>query len=270
MTVNSDEESFLAQVHRSGKALIQRALQRSPSQQDFTASTSTSTHVLQDHPSWDMSTAFAINTIRTLNTLTAETPVNLQRIRKVRSYITLPTSLNVRITKTQVPRRHDLLLEHMNSDQATGIIKAEWVEFLKEQSFFASPQPLKDLNQAQDPVVLYLHGGGYALCSRKTHRGLTWKVAKYTKSPVLAIDYRLSPEYVFPLALHDAISAYAFLTTNRPSSKVIIAGDSAGGGLALALALWLRDSGAQHGLSLPAGVALMSPWLDLSHSLPSF
>ncbi|KAI9348494.1 Alpha/Beta hydrolase protein [Obelidium mucronatum] len=261
-TTSSGETSFIAQVHRNGRAFIQKALQRSPSQIDLN----------QDHPTWDSKTAFAINTIRTLNSMTAETPVNLQRIRRVRSYITLPTHLNVRIQKTHISRRSSLVLEHMTPNQATGTIKGEWVEYLDEpQSFFGPNLPQSQYQPNTDGmVVLYLHGGGYALCSRKTHRGLTWKVAKHTKSPVLAIDYRLAPEHVFPLALHDAISAYSFLTRTRSASKVTIVGDSAGGGLALALALWLRDSGADYGLSLPAGVALMSPWLDLSHSLPSF
>ncbi|KAI8616732.1 Alpha/Beta hydrolase protein, partial [Chytriomyces sp. MP71] len=121
-------------------------------------------------------------------------------------------------------------------------------------------------------VILYLHGGGYALCSRKTHRGLTSKVAKHSGARVFAIDYRLAPEHVFPCALHDSISAYAYIlaTAQTDPRKVFIGGDSAGAGLALATALWLRDEGAKHGLPMPCGVGLMSPWLDLSHSLPSF
>ncbi|ORY45903.1 hypothetical protein BCR33DRAFT_154810 [Rhizoclosmatium globosum] len=227
----------------------------------------------EPHPTWDTKTSIAINSIRVLNALTAESQVNLKRIRRVRSYVTLPTNRNVRITKTALKRRDDIVLEHMGSDDATGLVKAEWVEYVPDASFFApaSPHSVKDESSNTDPAVLYLHGGGYALCSRKTHRGLTWKVAKHAKSRVLAIDYRLAPEHVFPLALHDAISAYSFLLSNgRPASKIIICGDSAGGGLALALTLWLRDNGPSHNLPLPAGVILMSPWLDLSHSLPSF
>ncbi|KAI8610757.1 Alpha/Beta hydrolase protein, partial [Chytriomyces sp. MP71] len=125
-------------------------------------------------------------------------------------------------------------------------------------------------------VILYIHGGAYCLLSRKTHRGITWKLAKYAACRVLSIDYRLAPEHTFPLPLQDAISAYSFLV-NPPAGQVryepgnvIFMGDSAGGGLALATILWLREHGPKYGLEMPGGAGLLSPWLDLSHSMPSF
>ncbi|KAJ3071515.1 hypothetical protein HDU98_005224 [Podochytrium sp. JEL0797] len=265
--------SFLESTVASGREFVSKNLNRVslmvPTMPDFGFGRSHEGERDSNHPSWDSPTTLAINTIRAINSITADSPVNLARIRKVRSYVTLPTNRGVHIHKTHIPRREDIVLEHMTAEQATGEIKAEWVEYVVP-SFFSpnSPRAEAEDNSETDPVVLYLHGGGYCLCSRKTHRGLTWKIAKFAQARVLAIDYRLSPEHVFPLALHDAISAYAFLTKTRPASRVIIAGDSAGGGLALALALWLRDN--THGLAQPAGVALMSPWVDLSHSMPSF
>ena len=87
-----------------------------------------------------------------------------------------------------------------------------------------------------------------------------------------AIDYRLSPQYVFPCALQDMISAYLYLIDPPKGqrkylpSQVVLVGDSAGGNLALATLLWLRDSN----WPMPSGIILMSPWMDLSHSTPSF
>ncbi|KAJ3200466.1 hypothetical protein HDU82_008893 [Entophlyctis luteolus] len=243
------------------------------------------TRALQEnHPSWDAKTQLAINTIRSINSLTEDNQVNLQRIRRVRSYVTLPTNMNVRIEKVLVYRRTDIVLEHMDALQATGTFKAEWIDYLAHSEVsmpFVGTVNLNNLNplsghltpveSVRESIVLYLHGGGYCLCSRKTHRGITWKIAKFGKARVFAIDYRLSPEHVFPLALHDAISAIAYLQRiSAEDTKIFIAGDSAGAGLALATTLWLRDHGAEYGLRMPAGVALMSPWIDLCHSLPSF
>ncbi|KAI8620509.1 Alpha/Beta hydrolase protein [Chytriomyces sp. MP71] len=151
----------------------------------------------------------------------------------------------------------------MKTDEAHGFFKGEWVSH--------------GAAQTSERVVLYIHGGAFLFCSRKTHRGITWKIAKSAKCRVLSIDYRLSPEFEFPLALHDAISAYSFLVNTKTSDsqpfsprKVIIAGDSAGGNLTIALILWLRDNGLKHGLPMPAGAATLSPWVDLTHSMPSF
>ncbi|KAI9344292.1 Alpha/Beta hydrolase protein [Obelidium mucronatum] len=157
----------------------------------------------------------------------------------------------------------------MDQSEAEGVVKAEWVAW--DESAESSPL-------SNSAVVLYFHGGGYCFASRKTHRGITWKIAKYANCRVLSVDYRLAPEHVFPLALHDAISAYAFLTnppgelnlTKYNPKKVVIMGDSAGGGLTLALLLWLRDHGAEFGLQMPGGAGLISPWLDLTHSTRSY
>ncbi|MDL2336697.1 MAG: alpha/beta hydrolase fold domain-containing protein [Pseudomonadota bacterium] len=107
-------------------------------------------------------------------------------------------------------------------------------------------------------VVLYLHGGAYCVGSPVTHRSLTARLALVTGLPVFALDYRLAPEHRFPAALDDALAAFrALRAEGRP---VIIAGDSAGGGLALATALALRDAGSPP----PAALVLFSPWVDLA------
>lgn len=110
-----------------------------------------------------------------------------------------------------------------------------------------------------DRVVLYLHGGGYTVGSPRTHRALTAYLSATSGASVHALDYRLAPEHPFPAALDDALAAYRELAARRPAS-LVVAGDSAGGGLALALALALIASGEPG----PAALALISPWVDLS------
>jgi acetyl esterase/lipase len=110
---------------------------------------------------------------------------------------------------------------------------------------------------ARRGTLLYLHGGAYCVGSSATHRALTGRLARATGMAVFALDYRLAPEHRFPAAVDDALAACRALQAGGP---VVIAGDSAGGGLAVATALALRDGG--HGG--PAALLLFSPWVDMS------
>ncbi|TDY25200.1 acetyl esterase/lipase [Paraburkholderia sp. BL6665CI2N2] len=111
------------------------------------------------------------------------------------------------------------------------------------------------------PTVLYCHGGGYYFCSPRTHRSIVFGLAARADAPVFSLDYRLAPEHRFPAALDDATAAYRQLIADgiAPES-IVIAGDSAGGGLALATLVALRDAGDP----APAGGLLFSPWTDLA------
>jgi epsilon-lactone hydrolase len=109
-------------------------------------------------------------------------------------------------------------------------------------------------------AVLYLHGGGYVLGSPATHFGMAGRLALASGCEVFVIDYRLAPEHPAPAALEDALSAWSALC--RTHAAVALAGDSAGGGLSLALAVAARDAG----LPPPKALALISPWVDLSLS----
>ncbi|HVA77681.1 MAG TPA: alpha/beta hydrolase [Candidatus Binataceae bacterium] len=113
---------------------------------------------------------------------------------------------------------------------------------------------------AADRVILYLHGGGYVVGSITTHRAMVARIARAAQARALLIDYRLAPEHPYPAALDDAVAAYRWLLGQgyRPG-KIVIAGDSAGGGLTLATLLKLRD----HGITLPAAGIGISPWTDL-------
>lgn len=112
-------------------------------------------------------------------------------------------------------------------------------------------------------VILYCHGGGFMTGGISYCRTLTTKLAKSTSIDVLSFDYRLAPEYPYPAALEDALKAWDYLMyLGYGSRDIIIAGDSAGGNLAFALTLKLRE---QNRL-LPRGVIGMSPWMDLTCS----
>lgn len=115
-------------------------------------------------------------------------------------------------------------------------------------------------------VILYLHGGGYAVGSKQTHRSLVGQMAKKAGYCALLIEYRLAPEDPYPAALEDAVRAYQWLLdTGHDPSDIVIAGDSAGGGLALATLLELKDQG----IPLPVCSVLLSPWVDLTLSQDS-
>jgi acetyl esterase/lipase len=110
-------------------------------------------------------------------------------------------------------------------------------------------------------AILYLHGGAYCVGSPRTHRTITGTLARLTGARVFAADYRLAPEHPFPAAVEDAVAAWrGLLVTGLGAGQVAIAGDSAGGGLALAAALSLRDRGEP----LPAALVTFSPWVDLA------
>lgn len=110
-------------------------------------------------------------------------------------------------------------------------------------------------------TLLYFHGGGYFEGSITTHRRLVASLCLAAGVRGLSVDYRLAPEHPFPAAVDDAVAAYRWLTGpgGEDPSRVIVAGDSAGGGLTAALLVALRDAGHP----LPAGAYLMSPWTDL-------
>ena len=125
------------------------------------------------------------------------------------------------------------------------------------------PAEFIDVQGSKTGVILYLHGGAYALGSVAVHREFLGRLAIACQIKVLAIDYRLAPEHPFPAALDDALSAYHWLLSQGyDPATIVVAGDSAGGGLALAALLSLRDSKAP----LPACAVCLSPWLNLSYT----
>ena len=126
-----------------------------------------------------------------------------------------------------------------------GRVRGEWIE------------PPNSLPGA----ILYIHGGGYVACSTRTHRPVTAALARLTRRRLFSLEYRLAPENPFPAAFDDAVEAYRWIVDEMSgdASRIAVAGDSAGGGLALGALVAARDTG----IPLPACAVLYSPWTDM-------
>lgn len=143
--------------------------------------------------------------------------------------------------------------------QAKKIVKNVTVEKVESATVKGEWQ-LPD-GARKDACILYLHGGGYSFCSPVTHRAMTAAVAKQSGVKLFSLDYRLSPEHPFPAPVDDALACYQWLLNQGIDAKnIVLGGDSAGGGLCLALMLKLKPLGEP----LPAAAMLLSPWTDLA------
>lgn len=146
------------------------------------------------------------------------------------------------------PLQEDVLVEQVD---AAGV-PAEWVSVD---------------GHTGSVTTLYVHGGGYCIGSLNTHRRLVGDIARASSSRALQVDYRLGPEHPYPAAVDDAVAAYRWLLAEGIApEQLVVAGDSAGGGLTAATLLALRDAGD----ALPACALLISPWLDLTCTSDSF
>jgi epsilon-lactone hydrolase len=154
-----------------------------------------------------------------------------------------------RAQTSKVPFRAKLVRGWRIRVEAGVSLNGEWIE------------PAASEHPARMRCILYLHGGGYTAMSARTHRCLTSRLAGWSDTRLFALDYRLAPEHPFPAALEDALAAWhALIASGTPASRILVAGDSAGGGLALALMIALRDAREP----LPAAAVLFSPWTDLA------
>jgi len=111
-------------------------------------------------------------------------------------------------------------------------------------------------------AILYFHGGGFVAGSPQTHRPIVARLVDASGVAAFSVAYRLAPGSFFPAPVRDGIDAYRALIAKMPASSIILAGDEAGGGLAFAVALAVRNAG----LAMPGGVIALSPWADLSLS----
>lgn len=121
------------------------------------------------------------------------------------------------------------------------------------------PVDLVEVPESGADTLLYLHGGGYALGSAGGYEGVVARIAQAAGMRAVVVDYSRSPEAVFPTALHEVVAVYRALLADPDRGKVVVAGDSAGGGLSLAFAMKVRDLG----LAPLGAVGLICPWLDL-------
>lgn len=150
-------------------------------------------------------------------------------------------------TMLRSPRPHGLIIREQNIDG----LKAEML-------YWEQDTPRR--------YVIYLHGGGYVMGSIDTHRELAAQIAQKANARVLIIEYRRAPEAPYPAALNDTEKAYQWLLKlGVPADHIALAGDSAGGGLALSLLQHLKQKQEPQ----PAACVLLSPWVDLTCTTPS-
>jgi acetyl esterase/lipase len=157
-------------------------------------------------------------------------------------------------SRTFEERRADL-------ETATGIFKlANDIHCVQLKAGGLSAEWVVAPGAANERVILYLHGGGYAIGSINTHRELVSRISRAAQARALLIDYRLAPEHPHPAAVEDAVAAYRWLLAEGfDPSRIVIAGDSAGGGLTVAAAVALKNAG----VPPPAALVCLSPWVDL-------
>ena len=166
----------------------------------------------------------------------------------LQNFAALQTPLQFRASYSrflgQFPDPEDVRFEPVQADSV-------WVEWMIPPG--ASP----------DRTVLYLHGGGYVIGSPLDYRDMVPRIARAAEARALVVDYRLAPEHPHPAAVEDAVTAYRWLLANgaRPEG-IVVAGDSAGGGLTVATLVALRDQG----VPLPAAGVCISPWVDMEAS----
>lgn len=140
-------------------------------------------------------------------------------------------------------------------------LEAEWIEMKKDRD----AREKSSMPKGQR-IMLYVHGGAYFFGSVDEHRYQMQRHARKLQARVLAPRYRLAPQFPFPCGLMDCLAAYLYLLEEgHDPNTIVLAGDSAGGGMVLSMLVTLRDQGAP----LPAGAILISPWVDLTHSFPS-
>ena len=180
---------------------------------------------------------------------------------------------SVTIPSEQITKAADALIEqlgHKGINQVGGSkwwqwrrkgaeLKAEWIEMRGDYN------TRKKNNDRGRRVMLYVHGGGYFFGSVDEHRYQMQRHARKLRARVFAPRYRLAPQFPFPCGLQDCLAAYLYLLTVQEPSDIILAGDSAGGGMVVSMLVILRD----RGLPSPAGAVLISPWVDPTHSFPS-
>jgi monoterpene epsilon-lactone hydrolase len=188
-------------------------------------------------------------------TIALEQALRRTWIPLARSWRMTPRGLRMLQRATEPGRRVPVLRGTVVEHLRVAGLPAEWVR---------GPRALgAAAHRDERAVMLYLHGGGYVFGSPRTHRNLVSRLSHISGLPVLALDYRLPPVATLPAPIEDALAAYRhLLDEGHAPERIVVAGDSAGGHLALTLALHAAEAG----LPAPAALVLLSPWTDLGMS----
>ncbi|TCD68296.1 hypothetical protein EIP91_011155 [Steccherinum ochraceum] len=206
----------------------------------------------------------------------------LRLLMSIGGLVPVPSDAMVTPVTFRVRKRHlrGILADFDAAEDGSRELSGEWIvgkrtwQRLQHEWKSSKKAKLKACGAKQhsskrkERVVLYLHGGAYYLFSPATHRLITIPLSKALDARLFAVDYRLAPETRFPGPLHDAVSTYFRMIDDLhiAPENIIVAGDSAGGGLALGLMMYLRDND----YPLPGGGILLSPWVDLTMSCDSW
>lgn len=180
---------------------------------------------------------------------------------------------DVTITEAQLTSAAELLHKQLGPDGLKQVGGEKWWQWRKPDTTLdaewiemrSDAYERKQTGGNSRRVMMYIHGGAYYFGSVDEHRYQMQRHARKLKARVFAPKYRLSPQFPFPCGLHDCLAAYLYLLTVQDPTTIVLAGDSAGGGMVMSLLCVLRDQG----IPLPAGAILISPWVDLTHSFPS-
>jgi epsilon-lactone hydrolase len=172
-----------------------------------------------------------------------------------------PEIVKLRAVIAARPRATEIAQMRLDSDargKAFGLADDVTVQPVSANGVKAEWTSTPDADPAN--AILYLHGGGYVICSLDSHRHLAAEVGRASGARTLAIDYRLAPEHPFPAPIEDTVAAYRYLLDSgiKPN-RIALAGDSAGGGLVVGSMLAIREAG----LPLPACGWCISPWVDM-------
>lgn len=148
-----------------------------------------------------------------------------------------------RLTRRPLPLPSGVSRQPVPAQPERGLCPAEWLSVQEPQR-----------------TVMYFHGGGYFFCNLETHRPVVASISRRAQARVLSVDYRLAPEHPCPAAVEDALAWYRAVLKDTPADQIVMAGDSAGGGLVMAS----LQAAQKEGLPMPAGAVLFSPWVDLA------
>lgn len=169
-------------------------------------------------------------------------------VRGKLKYLPLPDIDSVKLRAMMEARSFQLLPKSVVRENAAAPLRGEWQ---------------RPANAEPGRTILYLHGGGYVFGSPRLMAPISCRLAVAARAPAFSLDYRLAPEHRCPAAIEDAIAAFDWLVGEGAApAEIYVGGDSAGGGLALAMMQALRERGSQ----LPGGAFLISPWTDLTAS----
>lgn len=262
--IQPKEQITFSKIIRSVPALLNRS---------YSLGSAIVSHLLYGPPkkSWGVEMSILTRMIREVaeeNTDLASIE-GLQKIFELVQFLPIPEDGLITPVTFRVKRRNlrgflcDFDAEETGKRELTG----EWI--VGKQTWRRLQQEWqKGIRSRSERVILYIHGGAYYLMSASTHRPLTIAISKYCECRVFCVNYRLAPETIFPGALLDVAYSYFRLTDDLhiPPNNIVIAADSAGGGLAVALLMYLRDNK----YPLPCGTILMSPWVDLTLSCDSW